>query len=53
MTSTLRFASTVADHEAIYRLRYEIYVEEWATPSRAAITATAGCQTRSSVRPGA
>jgi predicted GNAT family N-acyltransferase len=28
MPATLRFASTEADHEAIYRLRYEIYVEE-------------------------
>ncbi len=28
MTVTLRFAETEADREAIYRLRYEIYVEE-------------------------
>ncbi|HEY3147083.1 MAG TPA: hypothetical protein VGJ75_12070, partial [Dongiaceae bacterium] len=28
MTATLRFAETEADYEAIYRLRYEIYVEE-------------------------
>jgi len=28
MSPTLRFAQTEADHEAIYRLRYQIYVEE-------------------------
>jgi CRP-like cAMP-binding protein len=28
MTATLRFAESEADHEAIYRLRYQIYVEE-------------------------
>jgi CRP-like cAMP-binding protein/predicted GNAT family N-acyltransferase len=28
MTATLRFAETEADHEAIYRLRYDVYVEE-------------------------
>ena len=28
MTATLRFGETEADYEAIYRLRYEIYVEE-------------------------
>lgn len=28
MTATLRFAETEADHEAIYRLHYNIYVEE-------------------------
>jgi CRP-like cAMP-binding protein/predicted GNAT family N-acyltransferase len=28
MPATLRFAKSDADHEAIYRLRYEIYVEE-------------------------
>jgi CRP-like cAMP-binding protein len=28
MPATLRFAESAADHEAIYRLRYEIYVEE-------------------------
>src|SRR5262245_39848802 len=28
MPTTLRFAETEADHEAIYRFRYEIYVEE-------------------------
>jgi len=28
MPATLRFAETEADHEAIYRLRYDIYVEE-------------------------
>jgi CRP-like cAMP-binding protein/predicted GNAT family N-acyltransferase len=28
MPATLRFAETEADHEAVYRLRYEIYVEE-------------------------
>ena len=28
MAPTLRFAETEADHEAIYRLRYQVYVEE-------------------------
>ena len=28
MPATLRFASTDADHEAIFRLRYDVYVEE-------------------------
>jgi predicted GNAT family N-acyltransferase len=28
MTATLRFAESQADHEAIYRLRYDVYVEE-------------------------
>jgi CRP-like cAMP-binding protein/predicted GNAT family N-acyltransferase len=28
MSATLRFAETEADHEAIYRLRYDVYVEE-------------------------
>ena len=28
MSPTLRFAETEADHEAIYRLRYQVYVEE-------------------------
>jgi GNAT superfamily N-acetyltransferase len=32
MPATLRFASTEADHEAIYRFRYEIYVEEMGYP---------------------
>jgi hypothetical protein len=32
MPATLRSASTEADHEAVYRLRYEIYVEEMGYP---------------------
>lgn len=32
MAATLRFASTETDHEAIYRFRYEVYVEEMGYP---------------------
>ena len=32
MPATLRFAESEADHEAIYRFRYEIYVEEMGYP---------------------
>jgi len=32
MPTTLRFAESAADHEAIYQFRYEIYVEEMGYP---------------------
>lgn len=32
MAATLRFASAETDHEAIYRFRYEVYVEEMGCP---------------------